>query len=85
MEKIDDSTFFGLCNWCNKLVPRNCMVSSSVRVYGKGVKNTEEIIQLRMCPDCFKFDNKLYRADQIKESKELSEKCDFIEYEAKKH
>ena len=71
------------------------MVSSSVRVYGKGVKNTEEIIQLRMCPDCFKFEledwrsmrwnNKLYRADQIKESKELSEKCDFIEYEAKKH
>jgi hypothetical protein len=95
MKKTEDKILFGFCNWCNKLIPRDLMISSSVRIYGKGVYNTEEIIQFRMCPDCFKFEledwrdmrwnKKLYRADQIRESEELSGKCDSIEYEAKKH
>lgn len=93
MEKIDDKTLFGFCKLCNRWVPRDSMVSVHINVYGKGVKNVEEIIRLRICPECFEFeiddwrkqawDKKMYRAEEIRESRELSERCDLIKYGGK--
>ena len=87
--EIRDDTLFGECKWCGKWVPRDSMVSVSVKVFGRGVDVLDEIIRLRICPGCFdkeaemwrgrKWDDKMYRAEQIRGVPELSDRCDFIE------
>lgn len=87
--EIRDDTLFGECKWCWKWVPRDSMVSVSVKVFGKGVDVLDEIIRLRICSVCFdkeaemwrgrKWDDKMYRAEQIRGVQELSDRCDFIE------
>ena len=89
--KIENDTKFGHCEGCKKLTPRDEMNGANINVFGSEVYELEEVLRIRMCPVCFKkfledvkklkWQVTLHEARHIRIDKDLSAKCDEVEFD----
>ena len=48
----EENILYGKCKGCGKLYRRDQLVSTNIRIYGKGVGNIQKHIRVRLCTDC---------------------------------
>jgi len=73
------------------------MIATNIRVYGEGIERIDDLIRLRLCPECHEREKRRWKTsedghsleweptlrneDEIRCNKELADKCDLIDYE----
>ena len=48
-----DMIMYGVCQGCDKLIPRDDMCSANINIYGEGVYVVNERVRVRLCKKCF--------------------------------
>lgn len=86
--EINNETKFGFCKGCEKWKPRDEMRGINANVFGTEVHGIEEVVRVRLCPECFRefllklkeyqWEGLLYEAREIATDEELARNCDEI-------
>ena len=86
----ENKRMYGLCRGCDRLVPRDDMISSNVHIYASGVDVTERRIRIRLCGVCYNtelarweeldWQTRMWSEADIRNDRELADKCPDIEY-----
>lgn len=94
--EINDTTKFGFCRGCQKWKPRESLVSTNIRIYGEGVDNIDDLIRLRLCPECheeqrqrwlydgdksLEWEPTLVEARHIRVDREKAAQCDEVDFD----
>lgn len=97
MVNKDYRKVYGFCLGCEKYVPRDDMISTTLTVFGEGIDEKQERVRFRLCPECHKnqmkrwktswnnnsivWRNDIKSACEIMTNEKLASRCDDIEFD----